>query len=42
MDEYIDKKISMFNAISESNFNEVNEIISQIDYNLENITESTM
>lgn len=41
-DEYIDKKIAMFNTKSESNFNEINEIVSRIDYNFENITESAM
>lgn len=38
-DEYIEKKISMFDGISKSNFNEVNEIISRIDYILKNSTE---
>jgi len=38
-DEYIVQKIALFKGISNSNFNEVNELIFQVDYNIENITE---
>uniref|UniRef100_A0A2S2QV13 HAUS augmin-like complex subunit 6 N-terminal domain-containing protein n=1 Tax=Sipha flava TaxID=143950 RepID=A0A2S2QV13_9HEMI len=41
-DEYIDKKISMFDGISKSNFNEANEIVSRIDYNLKNMAELSL
>ncbi|VVC42039.1 HAUS augmin-like complex subunit 6, N-terminal [Cinara cedri] len=37
--EYIEKKISMYESISKSNFNEVNETISRIDYILKKTTE---
>lgn len=32
----------MFSGISESNFNEINEIISQLDFDLQNTTELAM
>ncbi|XP_060875809.1 uncharacterized protein LOC132949066 [Metopolophium dirhodum] len=38
-DKFIDKKISMFNGISNSNLNEVNEIISRVGCVLKNNTE---
>ncbi|XP_001944251.2 uncharacterized protein LOC100166290 [Acyrthosiphon pisum] len=38
-DKFIDKKISMLNGISNSNFNEVNEIISRVGCILKNSTE---
>ncbi|XP_015380561.1 PREDICTED: uncharacterized protein LOC107174212 [Diuraphis noxia] len=38
-DKFIDKKISMFNGISNSNFNEVNEIISRVGCILKNTTD---
>jgi len=38
-DKFIDKKISMLNGISNSNFNEVNEIISRIGCILKNTTD---
>ncbi|CAI6361446.1 unnamed protein product [Macrosiphum euphorbiae] len=41
-DKFIEKKISMFNAISNSNFNEVNEIISRVGCILKNNTEITV
>ncbi|XP_022172378.1 uncharacterized protein LOC111035164 [Myzus persicae] len=37
-DKFIDKKISMFNGISNCNFNEVNEIISRVGCILKNTT----
>jgi len=38
-DKLIDKKISMFDGISNSNFNEVNEIISRVGCTLKNTTD---
>ncbi|XP_026805336.1 uncharacterized protein LOC113548583 [Rhopalosiphum maidis] len=38
-DKFIDKKISMFDGISNSNFNEVNEIISRVGCTLKNTTD---
>jgi len=41
-DKLIDKKISMFNGISNSNFNEVNEIISRVGCILKNTADITV
>lgn len=38
-DKFIYKKISMFDEISNSNFNEVHEIFSRIGYALKNTTD---
>lgn len=38
-DNYVDNRIAMFDKISRSNFDEVNEVQIQIDSSLKNIRE---